>query len=232
MLGLAGLSAGELLSNIQGVNLMKTAFERLDEAFEKINATGMSPVEKTSFEMLDEAIEKIAERDNKRVAGNATGAMLLGAGGAGLYSANKDRAIASQANKAAKKSFNSAVASSAATLPLTGISLKNTLNNVKGTKELAAAQAQAKNNPGLSSYRDLQKAEDKAKELVKASNKYKKTRSLASSALLTNSFVEGSNFKKQRAIAEKALKNSKLKGAAGIAGLGLGAGTIYNSNKE
>ena len=143
---------------------------------------------KTAFERLDEAIEKVAERDN-RVPGNIAGATLLGAGGTGLYYANKDREVASRASKAAKKSFNSAVASSAATLPLTGISLKNTLNNVKGRKELAAAQAQAKNNPGISSYGDLQKAEDKAEELIKASNKYKKTRSLASSGLLANYLV-------------------------------------------
>lgn len=202
MLGLAGLSAGELLSNIQGVNLMKTAFERLDEAFEKINVAGISPAEKTDFERLDESIEKMAERDNKRVAGNATGAMLLGAGGAGLYSANKDKAIAEAAAKKAKNFKDGAKFRAG----LTGLGALGTGTGI--------ADKYSKN-----------------KSLGKALKG--EAGGIALTALAGGATVSAA--KKQKAsleLAEKALKNAKLKGAAGAVGLGLGAGTLLASNKK
>ena len=202
MLGLAGLSAGELLSNMQGVNLMKTAFERLDEAFEKINVTGMSPVEKTAFERLDESIEKMAERDNKRAAGNATGAMLLGAGGAGLYSANKDKAIAEAAAKKARAFKNNAKL---------GASLVGA-NILRTGVGIADKYSRSKSLP-LALKRDAG--------------------GIALTALAGAGTARA--VKKQKAsalLAEKALKNSKLKGAAGVAGLGLGAGTLLAANKK
>ena len=181
---------------------MKTAFERLDEAFEKINVAGISPVEKTAFERLDESIEKMAERDNKRVAGNATGAALLGAGGAGLYSANKEKAIAEAAAKKAK-SFKDGAKFRAG---LTGLGALGTGAGIadKYSKNKSLGKALKGEAGGIALTALAGGA------TVSAAKKQK------ASALLV----------------EKALKNAKLKGSAGAVGLGIGAGTLLAANKK
>ena len=209
MLGLAGLSAGELLSNIQGVNLIKTAFERLDEAFEKINVAGISPVEKTAFERLDEAIEKVAERDNKRVAGNATGAALLGAGGAGLYSANKDKAIAEAAMKASSKSMKKAKSGA---IKAGGLGISTAISQPIMDKIMSKSFGLPKGSVNM-----------------KNSNAINGMLSAANGGVAAKHYMDA---KKQTSAASKAFKNAKLKGAGGAIGLGLGAGTLLASNKK
>ena len=164
---------------------------------------------KTAFERLDESIEKMAERDNKRVAGNAAGAMLLGSGGAGLYYANKDKAIAERAIEASSKSMKKA--------------------------KSGAIKAGGLGVSAAISQPIMDKIMSKSFGLPKGSVNMKNSNAIYGMLSAANGGVAAKHYmdaKKQTSAASKALKNSKLKSAAGVAGLGLGAGTLLAANRK